>query len=373
MADQLQATIGRNDAILRTAAEGIIGLNQDDRVIFVNPAARRLTGFRDDELLGQRLHALVHHSRPDGSPYPQEECPIYRSIQSGMMGQVANEVFWRKDGTSFFVEDTSAPAVEGNDVVGSVVTFRDVTDRRHADQALEERTQELLRSNAELEQFAYVASHDLQEPLRAIVSYLQLIERRYKGNLDERADRYIGHAVDGARRMQVLINELLTYSRVGRRGGAFVPVDCEVIFEQAVANLRSAIADSEAQVTRGPLPTVDGDPTQLLQLFQNLIGNAIKFRAEAPPHVEITAERNAGEWQFAVRDNGIGIAPDYHDRVFVIFQRLHGRDEYPGTGIGLAICKKIVERHGGRIWIESEPGAGTTFRFTIPEAGGTGS
>jgi PAS domain S-box-containing protein len=372
MADQLQGTIGRNDAILRTAAEGIFGLDREGRAIFANPAAARLTGYRREELLGEPVHERVHHTRADGTPYPDDECPIQRGLGDGTVAQVTDEVFWRKDGSSFFVEYTSAPVVEADEVIGGVVTFRDVTDRRRAEQALDERTRELLRSNAELEQFAYVASHDLQEPLRAIVSYLQLIERRYKGHLDERADRYIGHAVAGTRRMQVLINELLTYSRVGRRGGAFAPVDGEAIFEQAIANLRTAIAQSEARVTHDPLPTVQGDPTQLLQLFQNLIGNAIKFRAEAPPRVHVAAEHNDGAWQFAVRDNGIGIAPEYHDRVFVIFQRLHGRDEYPGTGIGLAICKKIVERHGGRIWIESRPGEGTTFRFTIPDAGGTG-
>ncbi len=371
MADQLQVTIGRSDAILRTAAEGIFGLDRDDRVLFVNPAAVRLTGYRRDELLGQRLHELVHHTRADGTPYPQEECPIYHSLQNRTVVQVADEVFWRRDGSSFFVEYTSAPAPEADSAVGSVVTFRDVSDRRQAEQALEQRTQELVRSNAELEQFAYVASHDLQEPLRAIVSYLQLIERRYKGSLDERADRYIGHAVDGARRMQVLINELLTYSRVGRRGEAFAPTDCEAVLERALANLRATIAESEAVVTHDPLPTVEGDPTQLVQLFQNLIGNAIKFRGTEPPRVHIGAERHDGEWRFTVRDNGIGIAPEYHERVFVIFQRLHGRDEYAGTGIGLAICKKIVERHGGRIGIESAPGEGTTFWFTIPDAGGS--
>jgi len=371
MADQLQATISRSDAILRTAAEGIFGLDRAGRAVFVNPAAARLTGFRPDQLVGQSVHALVHHSHADGTPYPEEECPVYRGLRAGTVVQVADEVFWRQDGSSFFVEYTSAPVAEAGDVVGSVVTFRDVSDRRAADQALEQRTQELMRSNAELEQFAYVASHDLQEPLRAIVSYLQLIERRYRGSLDERADRYIGYAVEGGRRMQALINELLTYSRVGRRGAEFGPTDCETILERAVANLRSAIAESGAEITRDPLPTVQADPTQLLQLFQNLIGNAIKFRGEAPPRVHVAAERKDGEWEFAVRDNGIGIAPEYHDRIFVIFQRLHGRDEYPGTGIGLAICKKIVERHGGRIWVESAPGQGTTFRFTIPDTGGT--
>jgi len=225
---------------------------------------------------------------------------------------------------------------------------------------------ELAHSNTELEQFAYVASHDLQEPLRMVASYVQLLARRYKGKLEAEADEFIGFAVDGAKRMQDLINALLTYSRIGTKGKEFGPIDCETVLQIALKNLHLAIEDSQAMVTHDALPTIRGDATQLGQLFQNLIGNAIKFRGDKRPAVHVSAERNGKEWGFSFRDDGIGIDSQYAERIFVIFQRLHSKEEYPGTGIGLALCRKIVERHGGRIWVESEPGKGSTFRFTMP-------
>jgi signal transduction histidine kinase len=226
---------------------------------------------------------------------------------------------------------------------------------------------ELARSNADLEQFAYVASHDLQEPLRKVTSFCQLLQRRYQGQLDERADQYIEFAVDGAKRMQALINDLLAFSRVGRTTDAFVEVDCEEALDRALHNLENALEDAGAEVVRlTPLPTVHGDPSLLAALFQNVVGNAVKFRSEAPPRVEIGAERSDGEWSFRVADNGIGIDEAYAERVFVIFQRLHAKELYPGTGIGLALCKKIVEFHGGRIWIDTAVPSGTTVCWTLP-------
>ncbi len=229
---------------------------------------------------------------------------------------------------------------------------------------------ELEHSNRELEQFAYVASHDLQEPLRMVSSYTELLERRYGDKLDDKAREFIGYAVDGAVRMQRLINDLLEFSRVSTRGKALQPVDVTRVLGTVRANLSVAIQDAGALVTNDDLPTVMADETQLVQLLQNLIGNAIKFRGRERPHVHVGAQATATEWVFAVRDNGIGIAPEYFERIFVIFQRLHARDEYPGTGIGLAVCRRILDRHGGRIWVESEPGRGSTFYFALPARNG---
>jgi signal transduction histidine kinase len=231
---------------------------------------------------------------------------------------------------------------------------------------LDARTQDLERSNTELEQFAYVASHDLQEPLRKVASFCQLLQRRYQGKLDERADQYIAFAVDGAKRMQVLINDLLAFSRVGRIARRSDEVSCSDLLEQAKTNLAEAIEWSGATVEAGELPVVKAEVPLLTTVFQNLVGNAIKFRGEAPPHVVVSAERDGEFWQFSVSDNGIGIQPEYAERIFVIFQRLHGKGDYPGTGIGLAMCRKIVEYHGGRIWLDTEVTSGSRFCFTLP-------
>lgn len=236
-------------------------------------------------------------------------------------------------------------------------------------QALKDSVAELSRSNSDLQQFAYVASHDLQEPLRMVASYVQLLARRYRGKLDADADEFIAYAVDGAKRMQHLINDLLAYSRVTSQGHVFEPVDCNGVLAEVLTNVRAAVEESRAVVTHDPLPTVMADERQLWQLFQNLIANAIKFHGAEPPNVHLSAEQRSSEWLFSVRDHGIGMDPQYAERIFVIFQRLHDREQYPGTGIGLAICKKIVERHGGKIWVVSQTGQGATFHFTLPIIG----
>ncbi|MDQ2732386.1 MAG: ATP-binding protein, partial [Armatimonadota bacterium] len=226
----------------------------------------------------------------------------------------------------------------------------------------------LRRSNAELEQFAYIASHDLQEPLRAMAGTVQILQRRYQGQLDARADEIIAHAVAAVGRMQTLVSDLLGLSRLARHGNPFAPTDFASILKDVSANLEVAIEESAATITHDPLPEVMADASQMRQLLQNLFSNAIKFRGERPLHIHVGARRQENTWQFCVRDNGQGIEPQYFERIFIIFQRLHTRDEYPGTGIGLAVCKKIVERHGGRIWLESEAGQGSIFYFTIADS-----
>ncbi len=277
-------------------------------------------------------------------------------------------------GTRLVVNVVKTPIYDARwKIIGTQAIFWDVTEKKSAEEALAKKAEELARSNADLEQFAYVASHDLQEPLRMVARYTQLLARRYKDKLDADALEFIQYAVDGANRMQQLINDLLTYSRVGSSAQEFQRVDCSTILGQTIANLRDAIEATGALVTNDDLPTVLGDGTQFIQLCQNLVGNALKFRSSNAPqvHVSAVARSRPGsgpdkEWLFAVRDNGIGIDPQFADRIFVIFQRLHTQAQYPGTGIGLAICKKIVERHGGHIWVQSQLGQGATFFFTLP-------
>jgi light-regulated signal transduction histidine kinase (bacteriophytochrome) len=250
-----------------------------------------------------------------------------------------------------------------------VLIVRELADTERARQELDQRSQELARSNSDLEQFAYVASHDLQEPLRKVTSFCQLLQRRYAGQLDERADQYIEFATDGAKRMQVLINDLLAFSRVGRQGDETEEVDLGVLVDRATQNVASALEESGGTVSRGELPRVLGSPALLTTVFQNLLGNSLKFRGEEPPQVRVDAERDPADpqrWLLRFVDNGIGIDPEYADRIFVIFQRLHARNAYPGTGIGLAMCRKIVERHGGEMWLDTEATPGTTFVVALP-------
>jgi light-regulated signal transduction histidine kinase (bacteriophytochrome) len=265
-------------------------------------------------------------------------------------------------------------------VQGVFAAARDITERKrveaelarhreHLEELVLQRTEDLARSNRDLEQFAYVASHDLQEPLRAVAGFVSLLRQHYRGRLDEKADSYIDAAVDGATRMQTLIGDLLSYSRVGTKGRALEPTDAGAALKDALTNLRASLEESGAVVRVDPLPIIQADAVQLTQLFQNLIANAVKFRSDQPPEIRIGARREPDAWWFWVRDNGIGIDPQYTERIFMIFQRLHTRRAYPGTGIGLAICKRIVERHGGRIWVESQPGQGATFYFTLPDKG----
>jgi signal transduction histidine kinase len=256
---------------------------------------------------------------------------------------------------------------EYKDRMRLIEELRDSLDEVRSTKAdLEQKSQELIRSNEDLKEFAYAVSHDLQEPLRVVAGFVKLLGKRYKGRLDRNADDFIEYAVEGIQRMQMMIKDLLEYSQVGIKGKDFRPIDCSSVVVQAVANLKTAAEESHAAVTFDNLPTVMADEMQLIRLFQNLIGNAIKFKDGETPEVHISAEKKENNWVFSVHDNGIGIDPKSLDKIFAVFQRLHTRGEYPGTGIGLAVCKKIVERHGGRIWVESEPGRGATFFFTLP-------
>lgn len=657
--DSLEKLMRQNELILNSVGEGIFGLDSEGKHTLVNPAAAEMLGYEIEELIGKDSHEICHHSRADGSPYPRKECPIYMAYKDGLVHHVRDEVFWRKDGTSFFVAYISTPIIENGKLAGAVVTFRniterklaeeelrkhrdhleelvhartldlnemneqlrkeiveriqaeeqirlmsgrlefllssnpaviytaradddfttmfitrnvaevlgykprefldtpafwkehvhpddlrmlshelsrffeqgrhkmeyrfkskdgryvwiydeaqlikdesgklieiigflmditdrkymeetlqrreheirvmannvpalfsyidrdctfrfvnkryeewfqisrgeiigrhvrhiigepayeavkdkieaalsgrkvacevavpyekggarwmsikyvpdvdneenvkgfyslamDISERKHAEEELRHLTDELKRSNADLKQFAYAASHDLQEPLRNIEGFVKLLEKRYKGKFDEKADEFFGYITGSVSRMQTLIKDLLEYSRVGTKGKTFRPVNCADAIEQALSNLHTAIEETKTEVTLDPLPTLMADVSQLVRLFQNLIGNALKFCGREPPKVRISAEQKGNDWVFSVRDNGIGIDPKHFERIFAIFQRLHTREEYEGTGIGLSLCKKIVERHGGRIWVESEPGKGATFYFTIP-------
>jgi len=352
-------------AIIDSADDAILSKGLDGMVRSWNAGAARLFGYRPEEIIGRPAALLIPQDRLD------EEPKIVERLTRGEQVEPFESIRRKKDGTVVPVSlrISAIKDIDGR-ITGASKIVRDITEQKLAEERLHKLLADLERSNRELEQFAYVASHDLQEPLRMISSYTQLLEQRYSAKLDDDAREFINYAVDGARRMQRLINDLLEFSRVSTRGRRLEEMDANEVLGIVRVNLSAAIEDAGALVTNGELPTVMGDRTQMSQLLQNLIGNAIKFRGAAAPHVHIAASEGADEWVLTVKDNGIGIAPEYFDRIFVIFQRLHMPADYPGTGIGLAVCKRIVERHGGRIWVESQPGNGATFSFSIPKSNG---
>ncbi len=367
MEEALRISEEKYRTIFENAVEGIFQSTPDGRFLSVNPAMATILGYETTEELMTGTYSIPEQLYVN----PEARGVLMNRLKTeGILHDIDLE-WHRKDGTLIWVT-VRGHAVFGDDkevayLEGTVV---DITERKRAQELLALRAEELARSNKELEQFAYIASHDLQEPLRMVASYTELLGRRYVGKLDADADEFIGFAIDGATRMKRLINDLLAYSRVGTKGKPFVAVELNDIVDFTLSNLKMAIEDTGAQITRDNLPRIVGDDVQLVQLFQNLISNAVKFRGATPPKVHVGAVRDKDVWVISVQDNGIGIDPQYFERIFVIFQRLHSRHEYSGTGIGLAVCKRIVERHGGHLWVESEPGQGATFKFSIPEKGG---
>jgi len=376
-----ELALAESEAKLRitfaTMADGIVIAGLDETVTDCNEAILRLTQRSREEIIGKPFEDLL----------PPEFRSLILDARKFLVGAVlartepsrgkketvrTDSQLLQKNGERVDIEANISTIEDASGQPAELlIVARDVTERKQMEFQLDSSLADLQRSNAELEQFAYVTSHDLQEPLRMITSYIQIIEEDYKGKLDADADQYIAFAVEGTKRMHTLVNDLLAYSRVGTRGESFMPISLNNVLSAATANLEVAIEESHAVVTHDRLPTVLGDESQLIQLFQNLLGNAIKFRSDVPPIIHVGVEQTNDGWEFSVHDNGIGIDMKYAERIFAVFQRLHAREEYPGTGIGLAVVKKIVERHGGRIWAESEPANGSTFYFTLPKRDST--
>jgi PAS domain S-box-containing protein len=355
----MEEVLANRAHLLDQAFDPIFAWEPGGAIAFWNEGARRLYGYDASDAIGKLSHELLR------TVFLTDANEYQTTLQE--RGSWEGEVRQRTKDGRWVTVDSRMTLVESPGRVSQVLEAnRDLTKRKEAETLLERRAEELARSNAELEQFAYVASHDLQEPLRMVASYLELLAERYKGQLDEKADRYIDYAIGGAVRMKALLDGLLTFARVATQGRVFEFVDSRKALTGAITNLDTTIRESAAEVTFDTLPIVLADPIQIIQLFQNLISNALKFCAAKPPRIHVSSLGNGERWTFSVRDNGIGIAPQHQDRIFQIFQRLHSREEYSGTGLGLSICKKVVERHGGRIWVDSQPGQGSTFYFTIP-------
>ncbi|MGH8010329.1 MAG: sensor histidine kinase [Candidatus Binatia bacterium] len=356
------------------ANDALFILSQSGRFVDVNPKFVEIVGIPKEEIIGKTTELFL----PGGLAQSQER--VKQILREGKLGPYEVEAttpLGKKvlSISAFTFHENGAPVgVIG--IARDITAYKQMEKHRQAlntelEQRVAERTAALQRSNEDLERFAYMVSHDLQEPLRTVTSFIQLLDKRYKAQLDTDGAEFIDYALEGAQRMQQLIQDLLTYSRVGTQGQEFSETDCEAVLAQTLHVLQTAIAESGAEVTHDPLPAVWANAMQVAQVFQNLLSNALKFRGAEPLRIHLSARQDGQQWLFAVRDNGIGIEPRHAERIFVIFQRLHPRREYPGTGIGLAVCQKIVQRHGGRIWVESEPGKGSTFFFTIGRKGNT--
>gem|GEM_PF-3593280 len=366
LAEVEQSALRRSEerfrSLVENASELILIVDGQGRIAYASDSAATLTGFTAPMLLGSPLVGL----------FQEDDAPAVEMLlgnlpaQDGARGEITGIRFKTQTGAWGICEIVCVNRVGDPAIGGRVVTVCDVTEERQAAQALERQADELKRSNEDLQQFAYVASHDLQEPLRMIIGYLGLLVKRYAGKLEPEANEFIGFAVDGAKRMRALIDDLPVYSRAGTQAKEAQEVDSDAVLDKTLETLKMAIQENGARVTYDTLPLVRAEALQLGQLFQNLIGNALKYRNGNVPEIHVGCRRAGSYWEFSVRDNGIGIDPQFAPKIFVIFQRLHSKEEYPGTGIGLAVCKRIVERRGGKIWVKSEPGKGSTFFFTLP-------
>jgi PAS domain S-box-containing protein len=360
---QAHESTARLAAIVESSHDAILGLELDGTITSWNRGAETMYGYAASEAIGQHISLVVPTSHLD------EAREVIDQVARGQLVSVLETVRRRRDGALIDVAMSASPIRDkSNVVVGAASMTWDITQRKRADKTLKQYALELERSNQELEQFAYVASHDLKEPLRMVASYTNLLAEEYEERLDLKAGKYIQYAADGARRMSALIDDLLDYSRVGRTDEPFEATPLDVVLQHVLDDLRACIEESDARVeVTDQLPAVRGNPTRLRQLFQNLIGNALKFRhPDRRADVRIGCQQRGNMWELSVQDNGIGIDPEFHERIFQVFQRLHTVDEYPGTGIGLALCKKIVEQHGGEIRVSSDASQGTVFRFTLP-------
>ncbi len=360
---QLTDSIFRH--LLQAAPDAIIVSNSRGEIIIANRMTELLFGYQQGELIGKKIEVLI--PKKSREVHPKHRSNYYEQLHTRPMGTDLELRAERKDGSEFPVEVALSPLkISDTFLVTSVI--RDITRRYKILEALKEKAIALAASNSELEKFAYVASHDLQEPLRMVASYAQLLSRRNQGSLDEDSEEFLGFLVDGAKRMQALINDLLSYSRIGTHGREFEVTNPGEIINRTLAALGLIIEKSHATISFDPLPLVSADTVQLGQVFQNLISNAIKFRGDELPRIHISSKIEGSDVVFSVQDNGIGIEKEYQQRMFEIYQRLHTKEQYEGTGIGLAICKKLIERHGGRIWVESDLNIGTCFFFTIKKA-----
>ena len=363
--EELKETRERWEIAVHGTSDGLWYWEVGSEDVWYAPRFWELLGYNADSIPPAKLESFNQHLHPD------DYTPTWDAVNRHLEQRDAFDVEYRLRHTSgeyrWFRARGATVRSEAGAPIRLAGSIQDISRRKESEERLQLRTRELQRSNEELKQFAYVASHDLQEPLRAVSGFCELLREDYGDQLDAKGKEFINHAVSGAHRMQTLIQALLQYSRVATRAQEFEITDCNHIVNVAIENLQVALEEAQGEVHSNSLPTVMADSTQLMQLFQNLISNAVRFRrAEAPPRITVSAERDGMEWKFEVRDNGIGIDPQHCDRIFAVFQRLNPREEYEGTGIGLAICKRVVERHGGRIWCESQSGAGTSVYFTLP-------